>query len=489
MIILRNAESGFKNVTGSIVLHLQRALRDAGHPPGKIDGDFGVGTENAVRHFQRAHGLVATGEVDLALWTRLTGHPAPPPIFERALAVTASFEGHGYTKVAGNFDGALITWGIIGFTLGGGNLQKLMARIEQQDPGAIEDAFGSLATDWLDILKAPKTRQRAWANSVSTGANKVRLQQPWAEAFHRLGLNPEAQKAQNHLAREIYWKAAEGIIRKERLEGELGACLAFDIAVQNGSIDSIDRKHLNRLLAETGPVRGEAYRLIVAEAMALGCKPQYQEDVRSRKKTIATGRGRVHMTNYNLEDWGLADRVVAAEEETQDHGALSGWTPADAMVLTPPPALASGDDEADFTAFIKSLNLRNFKPYEFLIKGDSNANAQSAAFQKNTNPPRELWANIAPTARVLDALRGRLDAPIRTLSAYRSPAYNAAIGGASQSHHMFFRAIDFIAQGHSTPLDWANTLRSLRAEGMFLGGIGTYATFVHLDTRGFNVDF
>jgi hypothetical protein len=55
--------------------------------------------------------------------------------------------------------------------------------------------------------------------------------------------------------------------------------------------------------------------------------------------------------------------------------------------------------------------------------------------------------------------------------------------------HMQFRAVDFVAQGNSTPLDWANTLRSMRAEGLFLGGIRTYSTFVHVDTRGYNADW
>ncbi|PSL20623.1 peptidoglycan-binding protein [Shimia abyssi] len=490
MIILRNSSAGFLDPKGSIVLQVQRNLRDVGHSPGLIDGDFGKGTETAVRSYQTAVNLPVTGAVDLSTWSRLTGNPAPPTMFERALAVTANFEGHGYSLVAGNYDGALITWGIIGFTMGGGRLQTLLARIQQHDISAIDDAFGSLAPAFKDILTSSKAKQRTWANSISIGADKRKVKPEWAEAFDRLGKNPLAQKAQNNLAREFYWTKAQSIVHEFNLNGELGACLAFDIAVQNGSVDAKDRKELKKLLDKTGPITGEAFRKVLAEAMALGSKSQYQADVRSRKMTIAIGSGKVHGANYKLEDWGVADRIVAAESVNAVAAPSPGWnTSADTMALSTPVIATTGDDEADFNAFIKSLGLKNFKPYEFLIKGEKNNNPHSPAFQKNTNPPRELWPNIAPTARVLDILRGRVDAPIRTLSVYRSPAYNVAIGGASQSLHTQFRAIDFIAQGNSTPLDWAAALRSMRSEGLFLGGIGTYPTFVHVDTRGFNVDF
>ena len=35
-------------------------------------------------------------------------------------------EGHGFTMVAGDFDGAGLTWGIIGFTLKHGEIQRIV---------------------------------------------------------------------------------------------------------------------------------------------------------------------------------------------------------------------------------------------------------------------------------------------------------------------------------------------------------------------------
>lgn len=152
--------------------------------------------------------------------------------------------------------------------------------------------------------------------------------------------------------------------------------------------------------------------------------------------------------------------------------------------------LADDDDYlTDFETFVAGLNLKNFKPYELLVMGDKHGNPASAAFGLNGYPPRDLWQQVAPTIRMLDKLRLTLGAPIRTISVYRSPAYNQAIGGATHSQHMKFTAIDFVVQSNSSPSDWASTLRQFRQAGLFSGGIGTYKTFVHIDSRGTDADW
>lgn len=135
--------------------------------------------------------------------------------------------------------------------------------------------------------------------------------------------------------------------------------------------------------------------------------------------------------------------------------------------------------------FDKSLpEIKHFSADEFLFKGE--AHKQNGL---NTDPPPELWPNLIPLARVLEALRVRLGKPITLNSIYRSPAYNKAISGAGSSLHMQFKAADFVVHGLGGPADWAETLRAMRAGGLFRGGIGTYDTFVHVDVRGTNVDF
>jgi uncharacterized protein YcbK (DUF882 family) len=115
----------------------------------------------------------------------------------------------------------------------------------------------------------------------------------------------------------------------------------------------------------------------------------------------------------------------------------------------------------------------------------------------NSVPPQDLWKNIAPTLKVLDRLRQDLGTVIKITSSYRDPDYNACVGGVSNSQHRFFMAVDFVA-GMGTPAVWAAKLRSYRGQQFvipgignytFKGGIGTYSSFVHLDTRGYNADW
>jgi uncharacterized protein YcbK (DUF882 family) len=104
---------------------------------------------------------------------------------------------------------------------------------------------------------------------------------------------------------------------------------------------------------------------------------------------------------------------------------------------------------------------------------------------KNTAPSRDLWANIVPTLRIADKLRDDLREPVRIHSSYRSPAYNAEVGGEKKSFHMKFQALDISVAG-VTPTRVFDRLKAYRTAGLFKGGLGLYSSFVHIDTRGEN---
>lgn len=146
-------------------------------------------------------------------------------------------------------------------------------------------------------------------------------------------------------------------------------------------------------------------------------------------------------------------------------------------------------DLPDFVQFISALGLRHFAPDEFLVLGAANKSGKCRAL--NSYPPRQLWNNIANSARMIEAIRHELGAPIRITSCFRSPAYNACIGGAPSSAHLLFNAIDFTCRS-GTPEIWRRVAARVRAsDPRFSGGIGVYPAtgFLHIDTRGSNADW
>lgn len=84
---------------------------------------------------------------------------------------------------------------------------------------------------------------------------------------------------------------------------------------------------------------------------------------------------------------------------------------------------------------------------------------------------------VGPDVRllgVLENLRGQLHAPLEVVSGYRSPEHNRAVGGASNSQHLYGRAAD---------IPWGQvTVEMAREAGAT--GIGHCDGFVvHVDTR------
>jgi hypothetical protein len=464
-----NRAAGFAYVTGHLVETLQHRLEEAGFDVGKIDGVYGSDTEKAVKVWQSEMDRDITGAITGEEWTALTAQEEPA-VFERALQVTARFEGHGFRKAAGNFDGAWLTWGIIGFTLKHGEIQKIIKAADELDPAIVDVAFGELADELRTVMDKSARPQEQWADRISVGVNNYGIEPVWRDAFSRFGAHPEVQRLQIGRAHDKYWQRAEKDSDALGLKTDMGRALCFDIAVQNGGVSAEETVIFRERIARHGAFGSRERRETLAETISDTSLARWREDVLSRKMTLATGSGIVHGARFTTEDWGLTDFVEEKE------------VPPVTM-----PVMAS--DRESFENFFNALGMRHFRANEFLYLGDAHDDQDSPALGLNCLPPPELWPNIVPTARVLDELRARLDAPVILNSVYRAPAYNTAIGGVHDSQHMAFRAADLVVRSASAPSDWAAVLKQMRTEGVFHGGIGVYNTFVHLDTRGTNADW
>ena len=80
---------------------------------------------------------------------------------------------------------------------------------------------------------------------------------------------------------------------------------------------------------------------------------------------------------------------------------------------------------------------------------------------------------------ILQKIRTHFGKSVTITSAYRTPGKNKAVGGTTYSQHLYGKACDIKVKGVSPKkvAAYAETLLKNK------GGIGTYSTFTHIDTR------
>lgn len=291
---------------GDLVALLQAGLARQGHYTRTVDGDFGGGTDRAVRSFQADKGWMQDGRADADTWQAATGLPWPQ-LFDRCLQLTARFEGHGYRLIAGNFDGAGLTWGVIGFTLAAGGIQAIVNEVAMRDPSVLTAAFGAKAPELLQQLQQPPAKLMKWADSISEGANKQTVSEPWRTGFATLGAQPLVQEMQRRRAREKYFEPATATAARLGMANERDVALCFDIHVQNGGVKSTTETAYRNALAGAGAPQTPAdKRALLARLVADSASKKYRDDVFSRKNAIATGQGVVHEALFVMDNWALA---------------------------------------------------------------------------------------------------------------------------------------------------------------------------------------
>lgn len=112
-----------------------------------------------------------------------------------------------------------------------------------------------------------------------------------------------------------------------------------------------------------------------------------------------------------------------------------------------------------------------------------------------TKVPAEYMMNVQQLVEQLEVLRAHLtdklfkkgindEARLHVNSGYRTPHYNAAVGGKKNSQHLHAKAADITCK-YFTPKEIAAAIEELiAAKLMKQGGIGIYPGFVHYDIRG-----
>ena len=100
--------------------------------------------------------------------------------------------------------------------------------------------------------------------------------------------------------------------------------------------------------------------------------------------------------------------------------------------------------------------------------------------------PLDVLENVKLLAIQLQKIRDYVGKPIRINSAYRSEAHNKAIGGVKTSQHILGKAAD-ITIDTFTPDEVVSIIENMLTNemlgGFYIGGLGSYNTFTHIDIR------
>lgn len=297
---------------GPEVARIQKRLQDLGLYQGCLDGDFGGGTEMAVKAFQRQEGLAVDGVVGPETWNRLFPQEpgvqgpaiASQDLAYRCLALTGSFETGQpppdcFGGLAGDFDGQGLSFGALQWNLGQQSLQPLLLDLDRTHPQLFREIFGNYSSELRQMLQEPLARQLQWARTLQD--SHYRLREPWRSMFQTLGRREECQRLQVKDAQKHYAKALEWCLEYE-VHTERAVALMFDIGVQNGGIPGFVKERILRDFRRLSPADEAARLKIIARRRAEAAHPRWREDVLARKLAIATGKGEVHGKFYDLEE-------------------------------------------------------------------------------------------------------------------------------------------------------------------------------------------
>lgn len=101
---------------------------------------------------------------------------------------------------------------------------------------------------------------------------------------------------------------------------------------------------------------------------------------------------------------------------------------------------------------------------------------------KQIPPPAKYAGNLQALAINLQKIRDRVG-PLNINSGYRTTKYNATVGGASNSQHLYAKAADISSPTMTGPELHEVVIDLINQGAIHNGGVGKYNTFVHYDIR------
>lgn len=218
--------------------------------------------------------------------------------------ISKQFEVGNSNQVAGNFDGQGLSLGYIQWCIGQDTLQPLLNRMDREYNDEMRSIFEDNYDSIHNMILDTKENQLEWAKSINTLSNTIA--EPWYSQFVKLCNN---QNFINIESDTIAYKVGQAMIicDKYNLKTVRGFALAFDIAVQNGSISQEADKIIDTAIMENPNMIEKDLLKVIANAVA-DTSTSNIEDIRARKMAIVNGEGTVHGFELDLEkSYGLSD--------------------------------------------------------------------------------------------------------------------------------------------------------------------------------------
>ncbi len=139
-----------------------------------------------------------------------------------------------------------------------------------------------------------------------------------------------------------------------------------------------------------------------------------------------------------------------------------------------------------FNTYLATYRVSNIVPTWQLLRTASSW--QRCGAEPFEVPPLAEWPNIVQTLRYINDYVVPAIGPVEAVSAYRNPRLNSCAGGASESAHKHYSAIDMVPLRATTREALISTLCTVHARrGLPYGvGLGFYAYLrFHVDTTKF----
>lgn len=194
--------------------------------------------------------------------------------------------------------------------------------------------------------------------------------------------------------------------------------------------------------------------------------------------------------------WALSIAISGSASAQTPPYAAPAWQPAAAYVT-------AGQDEpgyrrwylsspshkigvTNFNNYLLTYRVSNIVPTWQLLRTASSW--QRCGAQPFEVPPVEEWPNIVQTLRYINDYVVPAVGPVEAVSAYRNPTLNSCAGGAVESAHKHYSAIDMVPLRPATREGLMQTLCTVHARrGPDYGvGLGFYAFLrFHVDTTKF----